>query len=82
MRDGDQKQDVQEGGWNNNNNNSNDNDDELKNGLTTSTARAALSIRHGSISAGDQRAGDFAAHGDRVLERRTEKICRVDWLSD
>lgn len=36
---------------------------------TCSTARAALSVGHGGISAWDQRAGDFATHGHRFLDK-------------
>lgn len=32
-----------------------------------STARAALSVGHGGVGAGDERAGDFATHSSRVL---------------
>lgn len=41
----------------------------LKYKLTTPAAWAALSVRHGGVSAWDQGAGDFTTHSSRVLER-------------
>ena len=46
--------------------------------LTWSTARAALSIGHGGISTWDQRAGDFATHSSRVLDKGTVKLVQED----
>lgn len=40
----------------------------LKYKLTTPAAWAALSVRHGRISAWDQGAGDFTTHSSRVLD--------------
>lgn len=42
--------------------------------LTRSTARAALPIRNSSVSAGDQGAGDLAAHGSRVLRKDKDQM--------
>lgn len=47
---------------------------DMKNCLTRSASRAALSVWHGGVSAWDQRAGDFATHGSRVLDRRTLEL--------
>lgn len=44
------------------------------NKLTTAAARAALSVRHGSVSTWDQGAGDFTTHSSRVLDRGTLRL--------
>lgn len=40
--------------------------------------RAALSIGHGGVSTGHQRAGDFATHGSRVLDRGTVELVQEE----
>lgn len=46
----------------------------FNNKLTTPAARAALSVRHGSVSTRDQGTGDFTTHSSRVLDRGTLRL--------
>lgn len=46
----------------------------FKEELTRFTAWAALAVRHGGIGTRDQRAGDFATHSRRVLEKGTDEV--------
>lgn len=40
----------------------------------TLAAWAALSVRHGSVRAWDEGAGDFTTHGSGVLERESLRL--------